>query len=82
MIGQGVLRASATTVAWVSGAVFLTRTRANDRTSSNPLGTLLKNRGLVTFDIPAGAASIDRSEAEMKLANEGFPYVATTYREY
>lgn len=82
VIGQGVLRASTTTVAWVSGAVFLTRTRANDRTSSAPLGTLLKNRGLVTFDIPAGAASIDRSEAEMKLANEGFPYVATAYREY
>jgi hypothetical protein len=82
VIGQGVMRAPATTAAWISGAVFVTRTRETDRTALNPLGSLLDRRGAVTFDIPTGMVSIDRSETEMDLANRNFPFVATTYREY
>ena len=82
VIGQGVLRAPATTTAWISGAVFVTRTRENDRTALNPLGTLLGRRGPVTFDVSTGTVSIDHSETEMDLANRNFPLVATTFREY
>jgi hypothetical protein len=82
VIGQGVMRATATTTAWVSGAVFVTRTRAGDRAVLNPLGTLLASRGPVTFEIPDGSLVLDHNPEEMDLANRRFPYVRTTYREY
>ena len=82
VIGQGVMRATATTTAGISGAVFVTRTRAGDRTVLNPLGTLLTSRGPVTFEIPDGSLAMDYNPVEMDLANRRFPYVRTTYREY
>ena len=85
VIGQGVLRSSGmptAPTAWMSGGVFLARTRAADRSSANPLGTILERRGAVTLDLPAGSVTIERSESEVELANRRFPYVATSYREY
>jgi hypothetical protein len=82
VIGQGVMRATPTTTAWISGAVFVTRTRAGDRAALNPLGTLLASRGPVTFEIPDGSLAMDHNPVEMDLANRRFPYIRTTYREY
>jgi hypothetical protein len=82
VIGQGVLRAAEGATGAISGAVFLTRTRLDDRSPANPLGTLLQQRGLVTFDLPPGSTTIEWSEAEMERANQRFPYVPTTYREF
>jgi hypothetical protein len=53
VIGQGVVRSLGTPTAWISGALFLTRTHAADRALDNPLGTLLDQRGLVTLDLPS-----------------------------
>jgi hypothetical protein len=82
LIGQGVLRAAEGTSGAISGAVFLTRTRLDDRNPANPLGTLLQQRGSVTFDLPPGSTTIGWSEVEMERANQRFPYSPTTYREY
>jgi len=82
LIGQGGLRATEGASGAIAGAVFLTRTRMDDRTAANPLGTLLQQRGPVTFDLPSGSATIGWSEVEMERANQRFPYLPTTYREY
>ena len=82
VIGQGVMRSSGTPTAWISGGVFLSRTRAADRSPTNPLGTMLERRGLVTFELPPESVRVERSDSEMELANRRFPYVATSYREY
>jgi hypothetical protein len=82
VIGQGVMRASISTTAGISGAVFLSRTRADDRSAVNPLGTLLQQRGIVTFDLPVGSTSISWSPEQIERANGRFPYVLTTWREY
>jgi hypothetical protein len=82
VIGQGVIRAAGTPAAWISGALFLTHTRAADRTLANPLGTLLDQRGVVTLDFPSESLAVEWNAAEVERANERFPYVRTTYREY
>ena len=82
VVGQGVLRAAEGTTGAISGAVFLTRTRVDDRSTSNPLGTVVQQRGPVTFDLPPGSTTVAWSEVEMARANQPFPYVPTTYREF
>ena len=82
VLGQGVFRSLGDTSGWISGAVVLTRTRENDRSSSNPLGTLRDQRGEVTLALPADSVAIEKSDAEVERANRRFPYVPTTYREY
>lgn len=82
VIGQGVMRSSDTPTAWISGGLLLTRTRAEDRTPDNPLGTLLDQRGTATLDLSGDFVSVERSDAEMERANARFPYVRTAYREY
>jgi len=82
LVGQGVLRAAEGTTGAISGAVFLTRTRLDDRDPANPLGTLLPQRGLVTFDLPPGSTTVEWSEVELERANQRFPYVPVTYREF
>ena len=82
VIGQGVMSSSGTPSGWISGVVFLARTRDLDRGPGNPLGNRLERRGAFTLDLPAESASIEYSEAEMTRANERFPYLLTTYREY
>jgi hypothetical protein len=82
IIGQGVMRAADGATGSISGAVFITRTRADDRSPGNPLGTRLERRGALTFELPAGGVTVSHSEEEMALANALFPYVPTRYREY
>jgi hypothetical protein len=82
VIGQGVMRAEEGTTGAISGAVFLTRTRLDDRSSANPLGTLLSQRGPVTFALPPGSTTIGWSEVDLERAAQRFPYVLTTYREF
>jgi PilX N-terminal len=81
-IGQGVVRAQPGTVARLSGAVFLARTRANDRSPLIPLGTLLDSRGPITLDLQFGSVSLDPSLEENERAGKQLPYVLTSYREY
>jgi len=81
-IGQGVVRAQLGTVARLSGAVFLARTRANDRSPSIPLGTLLDSKGPITIDLQFGSVSLDPSLEENERASKELPYVLTSYREY
>ena len=81
-IGQGVVRASDSSTVGISGALFLTRTRADDRSATNPLGTLLPQRGPVTLDLPAASATVAWSEDQIDHANRRFPYVPATWREY
>ena len=80
VIGQGVMRASERTAAGISGAVFLTRTRADDRTPQSA-GNAAGERGPVTFDL-AGGLDRSRKRGEIERANQRFPYVPTRYREY
>ena len=82
VIGQGVLRASASSVVSISGAVFLSRTRENDRSDANPLGTLLPLRGPVMLDLPAVTTTIAWSAQEQEIANRRFPFIPITWREY
>jgi hypothetical protein len=81
-IGQGVIRSSGVVSGSISGAVFLARTRESDRSSASPLGTLRSTRGPVTLQVPSDSVGIQRNETEINLANQPFPYVAVTYREY
>jgi hypothetical protein len=82
VVGQGVVRSADVITGSISGALFLARTRDNDRSDANPLGTLRDTRGNVTLTLPAPSASVGRSDAEILQANKRFPYVATSYREY
>ncbi|HET9217483.1 MAG TPA: pilus assembly PilX N-terminal domain-containing protein [Terriglobia bacterium] len=82
VVGQGVLRASASSVVSISGAVFLSRTREDDRSETNPLGTLLPRRGPVTLDLSAVTTTIAWSAQEQELANRRFPFIPITWREY
>jgi hypothetical protein len=82
ILGQGVVRSLGTPTAWISGALFLTRTRAADRSLDNPLGTLLDERGPVTLDLPSDFVSIEHNAVEIERANARFPYVRTAYREF
>jgi hypothetical protein len=82
VIGQGTMRATGPVTGWISGGVFLSRTRDVDRTSTNALGTLLPNLGLATLDLSSGMISITPSQTEIDRANSGLPYVPVSYREY
>jgi hypothetical protein len=82
VIGQGVVGSSDVVSGSISGELFLARTRENDRSSLNPLGTLRDRRGNVSLTLPPDSVSVQRSETEITLASKRFPYVPTTYREY
>ena len=82
VIGQGTLRVTSGTSGWISGAVFVARTRAADRTPENLLGTLLDKLGSVTSDLPSDSVSLEFSAAEGDRANRDFPYVPISYREF
>jgi hypothetical protein len=82
VIGQGVMRASEMPAVWISGGLFLNRTRTEERSSDNPLGALLNEHGAVTLDVPSESLFVEWSDAEMERANQPFPYVQISYREY
>jgi hypothetical protein len=75
VIGQGTMRFSGSTTGWISGAVFLSRTKNVD-------GTLLGQLGTPTLDLSGNKLSVDFSAAEIGRANQRFPYVAVSYREF
>jgi hypothetical protein len=80
-LGQGVVHGTESTGS-ISGGLILARTRADDRTASNLLGTLLERRGAVTPELPPGQVTVSRDAEETRRANERFPYVVTAYREF
>lgn len=82
VIGQGTLQASGPVTGWVTGGVFLSRTRDVDRTDTNPLGSLLPQLGSALFDPAGNPVSIAWSPIDIDRANARFPYVSTSYREF
>jgi len=83
VIGQGTMRVtSSTTTAWITGGVFLSRTRGVYRNSANSLGDLLNQLGPAVLDLAGSSVSVEWSPAEMDHANRRFPYIFSSYREY
>jgi hypothetical protein len=82
VVGQGTLRAAGPTTGWVTGAVFLSRTRDIDRTHTNPLGTVLPQLGSALFDLSGNPVSIVWSAIEVDRANARFAYIPRSYREF
>jgi hypothetical protein len=83
VIGQGSMRWVADADGQVAGGVFLARTRDNDRSSTNPLGTMRSSRGPVSAVFLGGASNaIQLNLASIIVANAGFPYLTIASREY
>ena len=82
VIGQGTVRTVSPSTGWITGGVFLSHTRDVDRTSANPLGTLLSSLGPTVLDLAGNPVAITWSPAEIDRANERFPFVPTSYREF
>jgi hypothetical protein len=82
VIGQGTLRAPGYATGWINGAAFIARTRDADRTSDNPLGTVLDSVGSAIVDLGDNTLSVERNAEEFGRANARFPYVPVSYREF
>ena len=82
VIGQGTMRASALTIGWITGGVFVSRTRDIDRSSANSLGTLLPHLGAAVLDLSGNTVTLKYSSVETDRANHLFPYIPVSYREY
>ena len=82
VIGQGTMHVASSTRGWVTGGIFLSRTRDVYRSSANPLGEVLAHLGAAAFDPAGNSVSIEWSPAEMDRANWRFPYVPVSYRKY
>ena len=80
VIGQGAMRWPVTAVGQISGAVFISRTRAEDRDAGNPLGSLLATPGPVTADF-SGGGIVAFDTAELERAHQSLPYVVIASRE-
>jgi hypothetical protein len=81
VIGQGSIRWPAGADGYVSGAIFSARTRADDRSSTNSLGSMLASMGSVTSDF-SGTGTVDLNPMEIDRAGEDMPYIPIAYREY
>jgi hypothetical protein len=75
VIGQGVVRLQGSANGWVSGGIFVSRTKGAD-------GVLLDHLGPTTFDLGTSTLNATRSTDEMDRANQRFPFVPTSYREF
>jgi Tfp pilus assembly protein PilX len=82
VIGQGTMQWASDASGQVTGGVFIARTRDNDRSASNTLGTLRTTRGSVSALFNGSAAGIQLNTANVNLANARFPYVTIAFREY
>jgi hypothetical protein len=85
VIGQGSARvtgAPISTTGWITGGLFLSRTRGPDRSEAMPLGTLLDTLGSPTVDWGGNTINLESNAVETRRANERFPYVPVSYREY
>jgi hypothetical protein len=85
VIGQGSITMAGATSGTISGGVLVARTRADDRSPSNELGTVLMTPGPVVVDF-SGTANRFRLEnpgaASLDLVNHRFPYLRIAIREY
>jgi hypothetical protein len=81
-MGQGTVRVAGPATGWITGGVFLSRTRDVDRSSANSLGTLLSQLGAPALDLAGNTVTVEHNPAEIGRANERFPYVPVSYREY
>jgi len=85
VIGQGSVAWTGAGSGVISGGMFTMRTRADDRTAENPLGTLLPTAGSVIVNFSGTGNSIQLENpgtAALSLVNQKFPYVPVSVREY
>ena len=82
LIGQGKLYIPQGTAGWIEGGLFLARTRDDNRDANNPFGLILPGLGASTIDFGDDQVTVMYSAEEWARANEVFPYVPTSYREY
>jgi len=85
VIGQGSIAWTGAGSGSISGAMFVARTRADDRSPASELGTILTAPGAVDVDISGAGNSIQLENpgaAGMELVNQKFPYVPIAIREY
>jgi Tfp pilus assembly protein PilX len=80
VIGQGEIEWSQAGHGEISGNVFVARTRADDRSASNELGTLLQQRGPVSVNF-SGVNLVNPGAVVLGLANQKFPFVPISIRE-
>jgi len=85
VIGQGTIGWSGPGNAVVAGSVFVARTRDNDRSPGNELGTPRALRGPVTLDLRGSGSRFQLNNpgaASEDLADQKFPFVPIAFREY
>ncbi len=85
VIGQGSIASSGTAIGTISGGVVVARTRADDRSPANELGTMLATPGPVDVDFSGSGSSLQLENpgaASMDLVNQKFPYLPIGIREY
>ncbi|HEY2572868.1 MAG TPA: PilX N-terminal domain-containing pilus assembly protein [Verrucomicrobiaceae bacterium] len=85
VIGQGSIAWAGAGSGVISGNVLVARTRANDRSAANELGTVLAARGAVDVNFGGTGNSLDvmnPGTAGLNRVNAGFPFESIAIREY
>jgi len=85
VIGQGTIGWAGAGIGVISGGVLVARTRADDRSPTNELGTILPSRGEVDVDFNGGGNRLqldNPGSASLDLVNQKFPYMAISRREW
>jgi hypothetical protein len=83
IIGQGSFTWNGGGNGQINGAMFLARTRENDRSADNLLGTMRTTRGPVVADFNGGGENaIQLDKADMTAVNSAFPFSPISYKEY
>jgi hypothetical protein len=85
VIGQGSIATIGAASGTISGGVLVARTRADDRSLANELGTMLTTPGPVDVDFSGSGNSFQLENpgaASMDLVNQRFPYLPIAIREY
>jgi hypothetical protein len=81
VIGQGTMCWPSSAMGNITGAVFISRTRAPDRDAANPLGSLLPAVGTAVADF-TGSGTVSFDGVEIDRANAAFPFVVIASREH
>jgi Tfp pilus assembly protein PilX len=83
IIGQGSLIWQGGGGGSIDGAIVIARTHDTDRSSGNPLGTLLMTRGTVSADFNGGGNNgIHYNSSAINSSNRSFPYSVISYQRY
>ena len=85
VIGQGSIAAVGPAIGTISGSVLIARTRADDRSPVNELGTMLTAPGSSEADFGASGSSLrleNPGEANLDLVNQKFPFLPIAIREF